>query len=77
MLLLETADVIERTLIVEWSDLQERKKLGLRQYLMSYVLSSLVRDKIRQVIGILIKRNAEDSRLFHSEGDYARDHLHC
>lgn len=60
MLLFEAADVIKRALIIEWDDLQEQDKLGLRQYLLNYVLhrhlQSYVREKILQVIAIMIKR---------------------
>lgn len=62
MLLFEAADVIKRALIIEWDDLQEHDKLGLRQYLMNYVLHRqllpFVREKILQVIAIMIKRNS-------------------
>lgn len=60
MLLFEAADVIKRALIVEWDELQEQDKLGLRQYLLNYVLNRqlqpYVREKILQVIAIMIKR---------------------
>lgn len=60
MLLFEAADVIKRALIIEWDDLQENDKLGLRQYLLNYVLhrhtQPYVREKILQVIAIMIKR---------------------
>lgn len=60
MLLFEAADVIKRALIIEWDELQEQDKLGLRQYLLNYVLhrqtQPYVREKILQVIAIIIKR---------------------
>lgn len=60
MLLFEAADVIKRALIIEWDDLQEQDKLALRQYLLNYVLhrqiQPYVREKILQVIAIIIKR---------------------
>lgn len=60
MLLFEAADVIKRALIIEWDDLQEQDKLALRQYLLNYVLhrqiQPYVREKILQVIAIMIKR---------------------
>lgn len=60
LLLFEAADVIKKALIVEWDDLQEQDKLGLRQYLLNYVLhrqlQPYVREKLLQVIAIMIKR---------------------
>lgn len=62
LLLFEAADVIKRALIIEWDDLQEQDRLGLRQYLMNYVLQRhlqpFIREKILQVIAIMIKRNS-------------------
>lgn len=62
MLLFEAADVIKRALIIEWDTLQEQDRLGLRQYLMNYVLQRrmqpYIREKILQVIAIMIKRNS-------------------
>lgn len=60
MLLFEAADVIKRAIIVEWDELQDNDKLALRQYLMNFVLhrqmQPYVREKILQVIAIMIKR---------------------
>lgn len=60
MLLFEAADVIKRALIIEWDEFQEQDKITLRQYLLNYVLhrhtQSYVREKILQVIAIMIKR---------------------
>lgn len=62
LLLFEAADVIKRALITEWDGLSDEHRLGLRQYLMNYVLyrdiQPFVRDKILQVIAIIIKRNS-------------------
>lgn len=62
LLLFEAADVIKRALITEWDELPDEHRLGLRQYLMNYVLhresQPFVRDKILQVIAIIIKRNS-------------------
>lgn len=62
LLLFEAADVIKRALIIEWDDLQEQDRLALRQYLMNFVLhrqmQSFIREKILQVIAIMIKRNS-------------------
>lgn len=62
MLLFEAADVIKRALILEWDALQDQDRLGLRQYLMNYVLQRrlqpYIREKILQVIAIMIKRNS-------------------
>ncbi|XP_031622473.1 exportin-4-like [Contarinia nasturtii] len=62
MLLFEAADVIKRALIIEWDGIQDQDRLGLRQYLMNYVLQRhlqpFIREKILQVIAIMIKRNS-------------------
>lgn len=62
MLLFEAADVIRRAIVVEWNELQEQDRMSLRQYLMNYVLhrqmQSCVREKMLQVIAIMIKRNS-------------------
>lgn len=61
LLLFEAADVIKRALIIEWDELQDQDRLGLRQYLLNYVLQRhlqpYIREKILQVIAIMIKRN--------------------
>lgn len=62
LLLFEAADVIKRALIIEWDDLQDSDRLALRQYLLNYVLQRhlqpYIREKILQVIAIMIKRNS-------------------
>lgn len=62
LLLFEAADVIKRALIIEWDELQDQDRLGLRQYLLNYVLQRrlqpYIREKILQVIAIMIKRNS-------------------
>lgn len=64
LLLFEAADVIKRALIIEWDELQDQDRLGLRQYLLNYVLQRhlqpYIREKILQVIAIMIKRNRYD-----------------
>lgn len=62
LLVFEAADVIKRALIIEWDDLQEQDRMGLRQYLLNFVLhrqmQPYIREKILQVIAIMIKRNS-------------------
>lgn len=62
MLLFEAADVIKRALIIEWDTLQEQDRMDIRQYLLNYVLQRelqpYVREKILQVIAIMIKRKS-------------------
>lgn len=62
--LFETADLLKRAIIREWSLLQESDILSLRQYLLQYVIQKqvpgFVRDRILQVIAIIIKRNSTD-----------------
>lgn len=66
LLLFEAADMIKRSLVTEWSKLADADKLSLRQYLLNYTLHrnlpSYVREKILQVVAIMIKRiSIEDS----------------
>lgn len=60
LLQFEAADVLKHALVTEWDSLQEQDKLTLRQYLLNYVLHrsppSFIREKILQVVAIMIKR---------------------
>ncbi|CAB3362620.1 Hypothetical predicted protein [Cloeon dipterum] len=63
--LFEAAGLIKETLIRDWSMLQESDVLSLRQYLLQYVLNHLslapfVRERILQVIAVMVKRGSVD-----------------
>ncbi|KAL3280017.1 hypothetical protein HHI36_017525 [Cryptolaemus montrouzieri] len=63
-LLFEAAEVIKRALIREWNFLQSSDKESLGEYLLKLVimrdLPSFVRDRVLQVISIMVKRASAD-----------------
>lgn len=65
----EAADLIKNSVIREWGVLQESDILSLRQYLLQYIIQkpvqSFIRDRILQVIAIIVKRTSVD--------DFGRD----
>lgn len=58
--LFQTADILKNALITEWNYIPTDDRSALRQYLLNYIiqkeLPSFVREKIMQVIAIMIKR---------------------
>lgn len=58
----EAAEVMKAAVIREWSFLLNSDKVSLRQYLFQYVttrdLPSFVRDRILQIIAIMVKRSS-------------------
>ncbi|XP_059487994.1 exportin-4-like [Neocloeon triangulifer] len=63
--LFEAAGLIKEALIRDWSLMQESDILSLRQYLLQYVLNNLalasfVRERILQVIAVMVKRGSVD-----------------
>lgn len=56
----EGAEVMKAAIIREWSFLLHSDKISLRQYLFQYVTSRdlppFVRDRILQIIAIMVKR---------------------
>lgn len=59
----ETASTLKEALIREWKDLSESELLELRQYLLEYTmqkptLAPFVRERILQVIAIMVKRGS-------------------
>lgn len=56
----EAAEVMKAAVIREWSFLLNSDKISLQQYLFQYVTSrnlpSFVRDRILQIIAIMVKR---------------------
>lgn len=65
----EAADLLKNSIIREWGDLLENDILSLRHYLLQYIIQKqvqpFIRDKILQVIAIIIKRTSVD--------DFGRD----
>ncbi|KAF7282013.1 hypothetical protein GWI33_003674 [Rhynchophorus ferrugineus] len=60
----EAAEVLKEAIIREWSFLLDTDRTSLRQYLMQYITTHnvphFVRDKILQVIAIMVKRASID-----------------
>lgn len=61
LLLFEAVDILKNALVIEWHTLDKIYILTMRQYLLNYVITkhqiqSAVREKIIQVIVIIIKR---------------------
>ncbi|ENN71590.1 hypothetical protein YQE_11690, partial [Dendroctonus ponderosae] len=60
----ESAEVLKEAIIREWSFLMENDRVSLRQYLMHYITTRqvphFVRDRILQVIAIMVKRASID-----------------
>lgn len=61
--LFESAGVIKAALIREWPLLQQTDIASLRQYLLHYIISKptlapFVRERILQVIAIMVKRGS-------------------
>jgi hypothetical protein len=58
--LFEAAETLKSALIREWSFLLDSDKFSLRQYLMHYITTKqvpvFVRDRLLQVIAIMVKR---------------------
>lgn len=93
MLRFEAADILKRTIVVEWDTLEDQYKLSLRQYLLNYILNqnvqSFVREKILQVVAIMIKRSStidsgvergyilDEAQKMISSGNISQQYLAC
>lgn len=70
-MLFEVATVLKDALIREWSVVQKSDIASLRQYLLQYVaersatLPVYVREKILQVIAIIVKRGSVEDNAAH------------
>uniref|UniRef100_A0A182WDZ0 Exportin-4 n=1 Tax=Anopheles minimus TaxID=112268 RepID=A0A182WDZ0_9DIPT len=60
LVLFEAADVLKKTVVGEWKFIAEQDRASLRQYLLNYVIQRdvpvFIRDKLLQVVAIMIKR---------------------
>lgn len=60
--LFEAAQLLKNALIREWSYLEEGLAVSMRQYLLHYVMSTnlpfYVRERILQVVAIIVKRRS-------------------
>lgn len=89
----EAADMLKQAIVVEWDSLEDQYKLSLRQYLLNYILNqnvqSFVREKILQVVAIMIKRSSildagvergfilDEAQKMISSGDISQQYLAC
>ncbi|KAG4069052.1 hypothetical protein HA402_008363 [Bradysia odoriphaga] len=89
----EAADMIKSAIVAEWDTLEDQYKLSLRQYLLNYILNQnvqpFVREKILQVVGIMIKRSSildagvergfilDEAQKMISSGDISQQYLAC
>lgn len=85
--------MIKQTLVVEWDNLEDQYKLSLRQYLLNYILNRnvqpFVREKILQVVAIMIKRSSildagvergfilDEAQKMISSGNISQQYLAC
>lgn len=64
LVMFEAAEVLKSAITVEWKMLQQNDRVSLRQYLLNFVLHrdipSSIREKLLQVIAIIIKRSSID-----------------
>uniref|UniRef100_A0A336M8C7 Exportin-4 n=1 Tax=Culicoides sonorensis TaxID=179676 RepID=A0A336M8C7_CULSO len=65
LVLFECINIIKSILISSWELIQENERTSLRQYLLNFVLQHkhapfFIREKILQVVAIMIKRNSLD-----------------
>uniref|UniRef100_A0A182N2V3 Exportin-4 n=1 Tax=Anopheles dirus TaxID=7168 RepID=A0A182N2V3_9DIPT len=60
LVLFEAADVLKKAVVGEWKFIAEQDRASLRQYLLNYVIQRdvpvFIRDKLLQVVAIMIKR---------------------
>lgn len=89
----EAADMLKSAIVVEWDSLEDQYKLSLRQYLLNYILNQniqpFVREKILQVVAIMIKRSSildagvergfilDEAQKMISSGDISQQYLAC
>lgn len=89
----EAADMIKSAIVAEWDTLEDQYKLSLRQYLLNYILNQnvqpFVREKILQVVAIMIKRSSildagvergyilDEAQKMISTGDISQQYLAC
>ncbi|KAL1394790.1 hypothetical protein pipiens_011705 [Culex pipiens pipiens] len=60
LVLFEAADVLKKAVVAEWKYIPDQDKASLRQYLLNYIIQRdipvFIRDKLLQVVAIMIKR---------------------
>ncbi|XP_062563749.1 exportin-4-like [Armigeres subalbatus] len=60
LVLFEASDILKKAVVAEWNYLPDQDKATLRQYLLNYIIQRdipvFIRDKLLQVVAIMIKR---------------------
>ncbi|XP_035793420.1 exportin-4-like [Anopheles albimanus] len=93
LVLFEAADVLKKAVVGEWKFISEQDRGSLRQYLLNYVtqrdIPVFIRDKLLQVVGIMIKRASledhgvergqiiEETKKMLTSGDLKQQILSC
>uniref|UniRef100_A0A182TAG4 Exportin-4 n=1 Tax=Anopheles maculatus TaxID=74869 RepID=A0A182TAG4_9DIPT len=93
LVLFEAADVLKKTVVGEWKFIAEQDRASLRQYLLNYVIQRdvpvFIRDKLLQVVAIMIKRASledhgaergqilEETRKMLTSGELKQQILSC
>lgn len=93
LVLFEAADVLKKAIIAEWKYIPDQDKASLRQYLLNYIIQRdipvFIRDKLLQVVAIMIKRASledvgaeraqiiEETKKMLTSGDVKQQILSC
>ncbi|KFB50065.1 exportin [Anopheles sinensis] len=93
LVLFEAADVLKKAIVGEWKFIAEQDRASLRQYLLNYVIQRnvpvFIRDKLLQVVAIMIKRTSledhgaergqiiEETKKMLNSGDLKQQILSC
>ncbi|XP_058055043.1 exportin-4-like [Anopheles bellator] len=93
LVLFEAADVLKKAIVGEWKFIAEQDRVSLRQYLLNYVINRdipvFIRDKLLQVVAIMIKRASledhgiergqiiEETKKMLTSGDLKQQILSC
>lgn len=93
LVLFEAADVLKKAIIAEWKYIPDQDKASLRQYLLNYIIQRdipvFIRDKLLQVVAIMIKRASledvgaergqiiEETKKMITSGDVKQQILSC
>ncbi|XP_058826827.1 exportin-4-like [Topomyia yanbarensis] len=93
LVLFEAADVLKKAVVAEWMSIPDRDKASLRQYLLNYIIQRdipvFIRDKLLQVVAIMIKRASledlgvergqiiEETKKMLTSGDIKQQILSC
>ncbi|XP_055625763.1 exportin-4-like isoform X3 [Toxorhynchites rutilus septentrionalis] len=93
LVLFEAADILKKAVVAEWKYIPDQDKASLRQYLLNYIIQRdipvFIRDKLLQVVAIMIKRASledlglergqilEETKKMLTSGDIKQQILSC